>query len=98
MRNTIYTLMFTLFLVMSQSCTENITVKQTLNTKPALFPDYDETVIPCNIAPLNFKILSDDKEVAATFACNGYTFQVRGNGRQIRISPSDWKKLLEKTY
>ena len=96
MRNTIYTLMFTLFLVMSQSCTENITVKQTLNTKPALFPDYDETVIPCNIAPLNFKILSDDKEVAATFACNGYTFQVRGNGRQIRISPSDWKKLLEK--
>lgn len=96
MRNTIYTLMFTLFLVMSQSCTENITVKQTLNTKPALFPDYDETVIPCNIAPLNFKILSDDKEVAATFAWNGYTFQVRGNGRQIRISPSDWKKLLEK--
>lgn len=62
---------------------------------PAIYPDYCNVTIPCNIAPLNF-MLSDkgfDECVARITTPDGNSVTY-GEGRKVIIPEDDWKDIL----
>jgi hypothetical protein len=60
---------------------------------PRIFPDYADAVIPCNIAPLNFRIMEDGDKFMVRFSAAADSFDVYGD-RDIRIPAGKWKQLL----
>ncbi|MDR2809783.1 MAG: hypothetical protein LBB84_04395 [Tannerellaceae bacterium] len=82
-------------LVLVLSCTDKPSgTIETNNQRPAIFPDYTDVTIPVNIAPLNFRIESDVKNVSVTIAGDdGQTLRYKGN-KQVQFKPKAWKKLL----
>lgn len=62
---------------------------------PHIFPDYANTMIPCNIAPLNFRILEDGNKFMARFSAGLDSFDVYGSN-DIRIPAGKWKHFLRK--
>lgn len=62
---------------------------------PAVFPDYSNTVIPPNIAPLNFTVGEDAAayhvRISAAF---GRAIDVRASSPAIRIPRKLWRNLL----
>ena len=59
----------------------------------ALFPDYRDVTIPCNIAPLNFYYTEADASGFETrFSCIGFTKSFRG--REVIWKEKVWKKLV----
>jgi len=68
------------------------------NTSPAnIFPDYSGISIPCNMAPLNFKLTDGSDKAIVTFASNNYKFKVKADNSVVQIPISKWKKLLKKS-
>ena len=60
-----------------------------------IFPSYDGTVIPYNIAPLNFMILEEGDRYTVRFAIAGKdSFDVSSKGT-VSIPLRKWKKMLE---
>jgi len=58
-------------------------------------PDYSDTVIPPNIAPLNFTIVEPGKKfLVKIFAANGKPITVCSNNAKIKIPLKRWKRLL----
>jgi hypothetical protein len=39
------------------SCSRQIVISGKLEKDPGIFPDYSGVCVPCNIAPLNFRLL-----------------------------------------
>jgi hypothetical protein len=61
----------------------------------SIYPAYESTVIPCNIAPLNFMIREEGTRYVVRFAVAGKdSFDVAGNER-VSIPLRKWKKLLK---
>ena len=63
---------------------------------PAIFPDYCDVTIPCNIAPLNFMLPIDQYEacVARLTTPDGRQ-QTYGNGVKVQIPEKDWHDMLD---
>ena len=63
---------------------------------PAIFPDYCNVTVPCNIAPLNFMLPADEYEacVARLTTPDGQQ-QTYGCGVKVQIPESDWHTMLE---
>ena len=62
---------------------------------PAIFPDYCNVTIPCNIAPLNFMLPADDyEECVARFTTPDSKQQTYGNGVKVQIPESEWHDML----
>jgi len=60
---------------------------------PSINPDYTDVVIPCNIQPLDFSIVTDgDKFITAVRGEN--TGEIIVKGRNVRLNPQRWRKLL----
>ena len=60
-----------------------------------IYPAYKETVIPYNIAPLNFMIREEGSRFITRFAVNGVdSFDMNSKGK-VQIPERKWKKLLE---
>lgn len=67
-----------------------------LGRQPRLYPDYSQTVIPANIAPLNMLIMEDaERYTLRITAGNGTQIQISGRSRTIRIPISKWQAVLE---
>jgi len=72
------------------------------NQLPAIYPDYCNVTVPCNIAPLNF-MLPDSlyTECVACFTAADGTQLTFGSGNKIIVPISDWEALkmlsLDKT-
>lgn len=69
-------------------------IKET-GRSPIINPDYSETIIPYNIAPLNFII----KEFGTSFFVkisseNPYAINIKSNNGTIRIPVNKWKEML----
>jgi Tol biopolymer transport system component len=60
---------------------------------PELIPDCSGTVIPCNIAPLNFYIRGNAEKYMARFVAGKDSFDLYSRNR-IDIPGKRWKKLL----
>lgn len=64
-------------------------------TLPAIFPDYCNVTIPCNIAPLNFMLPADGyEECVARFTTHDGKQQTYGNGVKVQIPESEWHDML----
>ena len=63
---------------------------------PAIFPDYCNVTVPCNIAPLNFMLPADEYEacVARLTTPDGQQ-QTYGSGVKVQIPESEWHVMLE---
>ena len=63
---------------------------------PAIFPDYCNVTVPCNIAPLNFMLPIDqyDECVARITTPDGQQ-QTYGSGVKVQIPESEWHEMLE---
>ncbi|MGE4587440.1 MAG: hypothetical protein AB7D05_08875, partial [Mangrovibacterium sp.] len=58
-----------------------------------IFPDYRETDIPVNIAPLNFRMKESCRKVYVEFKGSGGSLAVSGTDR-IRIPEKKWHRIL----
>ena len=63
--------------------------------QPAIFPDYCDVTIPCNIAPLNFMLPADEYEacVARLTTPDGQQ-QTYGDGVKVQIPEEEWHSML----
>ncbi len=59
-----------------------------------IFPDYKNVVIPCNIAPLNFKFKVEGKEGVLEIKGEKSIFIVASNKGKFLIAPENWNQLL----
>lgn len=67
-----------------------------LNRQPTIFPDYKETVMPCNMAAPTFALRDsiELEDVQAVFSSADKKVVVAGNGEEgFCIDPDDWKML-----
>ena len=63
---------------------------------PAIFPDYCNVTVPCNIAPLNFMLPADEYEacVARLTTPDGQQ-QTYGSGVKVQIPEEEWHAMLD---
>lgn len=85
-----------LLIILVIACTsvpDNIAVE---SRKANIFPDYQGTVIPSNIAPLNFIIREPGENYSAVFTTEDedYSFRISSSDSIIIIPEKKWKKLL----
>ncbi|WP_455587099.1 hypothetical protein [Bacteroides sp.] len=65
-------------------------------TPISISPDYNGLVIPCNIAPLNFKINEQAEEyITRIYSSQGK--EITLSGQKVDINEKKWKELLNKT-
>lgn len=63
---------------------------------PAIYPDYCNVTIPCNIAPLNFMLPIDQyDECVARFTTPDGQQQTYGKGVKVQIPVSEWRAMLD---
>jgi hypothetical protein len=80
--------------VLIYSCNRPGNDLKEIYTKPAIFPDYYDVVIPLNIAPLNFKLVDDPEKTEASIEGANEKIRIRGN-EKIIIPPKKWHRLLK---
>ncbi len=84
-------------LIIICSCTGDPGKKSDIiDEPPSLTPDYSGTVIPYNIAPMNFRIENEGSAFFARFqSANGKAIEVHSRNGNIAIPARLWKRLLE---
>ncbi len=65
------------------------------NELPAIYPDYCDVTVPCNIAPLNFMLpMGEYEECVARLTMPDGKQQTYGNGVKVQIPEDEWHALL----
>ena len=63
---------------------------------PAIYPDYCNVTVPCNIAPLNFMLPADEYETCvARFTMPDGEQQTYGDGVKVQIPEDEWHAMLD---
>lgn len=63
---------------------------------PAIFPDYCDVTVPCNIAPLNFMLPADRFDACvARFSTPDGRQQTYGKGVKVQMPESEWHAILD---
>ena len=88
-----YILLFSV-LLLSASCETGWQDAEEAGSKPVIFPEYCDVVIPAGIAPLNFRIEGDPGRSVALIEGASETLKIKGKG-EILIPAASWKKLLD---
>ena len=88
-----YILLFPL-LLLAVSCAPGWKNAEEAGSKPVIFPDYCDVVIPSGIAPLNFRIEGEPGSSVALIEGTSETLTIKGND-EIIIPASKWKILLD---
>lgn len=88
-----YSLVVFCLLVFS-ACGETLPEAEKAEGELALFPDYKEVTIPCNIAPLNFK-LKDPCKAIALLSGNDLKIRVDSDNGSFQIPEKKWHRLLD---
>ena len=83
-----------IILLIISGCAKEISNYTNASTKPAIFPDYTDIVIPVNIAPLNFKAADGTLEMVEISTKQGVIKEFCNNGNLI-LDISEWKNLLK---
>ena len=94
-----YSLLLTVAIWLLVSCSSHPDVpasSKAAKCLPAIFPDYCNVTIPCNIAPLNFMLPADEYEacVARLTTPDGKQ-QTYGDGVKVQIPESEWREMLD---
>ena len=75
------------------SCNEVLPDAEEAEGEIEIFPDYKEVTIPCNIAPLNFKLKEPCKTIAL-LSCKSQQIRVDSDNGSFQISEKKWHRLL----
>lgn len=91
--NYLYTLLCACAIVLS-ACSNSLPDAKKAEGEIGIFPDYREVTVPCNIAPLNFKLKEPAKAIALL---SGKAMQLRVHSDRgtFRIPEKKWRQLLE---
>lgn len=67
-----------------------------IQSLPAIYPDYCNVTVPCNIAPLNFMLPADEYDacVARLTTPDGKQ-QTFGKGVKVQMPESEWHSILD---
>jgi len=77
---------------------KKITIEQhsSINRSASIHPDYNDTVIPPNIAPLNFKVQEDGKYYyVKIYSTEGKPIEIFSKKPEITIPEKSWHRLLD---
>lgn len=88
--------LFLLLVSIAVSCTIGYQNAVPTHQSLSIYPDYAGTVVPANIAPLNFDIQNDADACVAVFTGKEISFSVKGP--HIRIPEKKWKNLLADSH
>lgn len=61
--------------------------------KPEIYPQYTDVTIPCNIAPLTFRIEEDGDGYVTRFAAGGKELVVAG--KEVAVPVEEWHAMLD---
>ena len=82
-----------LCLLLLASCSAGVPGKYTdIDALPPIFPEYTDVTVPCNIAPLAFKVDAEADEYVIRAAAKGREIVVSGN--EFSVSLDEWRELL----
>lgn len=92
----IFTLLFLAALLFQACSTAQVPDSySSVGESPAIYPDYRDVTIPCNLAPVNFMLAdSDVKQAVARITASDGSIYTYGKGKRIVIDESDWVKML----
>jgi hypothetical protein len=82
------------FLLILCSCSSEIDITAYANREPVIFPDYKGVTVPCNIAPMDFEVISDEEWALKIEAGDKVRYLSADNGL-FTFGRRFWKKLLE---
>lgn len=85
-------LLFIVFLC--QGCKSRVSSYEDTNTSAVIYPQYEGTYIPPNIAPLNFQIREPGDKFIVRFVAGKDSFETATN-KNLNISAKKWKRLLQ---
>ena len=93
------TLLLAVALLLLSSCAKRPDIPSSskeAKCQPAIFPDYCDVTVPCNIAPLNFMLPASEYEacVARISTPDGWQ-QTYGEGVKVQIPESEWHAMLD---
>jgi len=63
---------------------------------PDIFPDYINVTVPCNIAPLNFRVNQPGSRIQLCLEGNGSKLNITSTNGKFDIPLNKWRKLLNK--
>ncbi|MCQ2152161.1 MAG: hypothetical protein MJY70_03800 [Bacteroidales bacterium] len=75
------------------SCTPDIPQCGSTEEDADIFPDYRETTVPPNIAPLNYMVRNDAEKIL-TRVCGPDGKELVISGRKVKFPLKEWRKLL----
>lgn len=75
------------------ACTDKLPDAKEIASTPVIFPDYTDVTIPCNIAPLNFKLNNEVKSIAVLTGIN-CTVQIKSNNGDFVIPENKWHEMV----
>lgn len=97
--NRLFTILLTAFMLFVTSCVNHPDVPATskeTNALPAIYPDYCNVTIPCNIAPCNFMLPEKEyDECLARFTTPDGRQQTFGDGVKVLIPEDEWHSMLD---
>ena len=86
--------MLTLILLLLHSCKETVTIVETKDDVPTLFPDYAGVTVPATIAPLNFTVKEEFSKIDALIEGSLYgSLHVQGR-KSVEFPKNKWMELL----
>ena len=78
------------------ACSSDIEVAGSLDTVPAIFPDYRDVTVPSNIAPMNFEVMDEsDRNWALVIEAGEDHYTLHADGGLFQFGKRFWKGLLE---
>ena len=97
MNKNIYLCLVGVLLLLS-SCTNHPDVPSSskeVKSLPAIYPDYCDVTVPCNIAPLNFMLpTAQYEECVARITTPDGKQQTYGDGVKVQIPENEWHDIL----
>ena len=95
----LYIVLSVAVLLLLPSCTSHPDVpslSKEAKCLPAIYPDYCNVTVPCNIAPLNFMLPADRYEACvARFTTPDGKQQTFGDGVKVQIPEEEWHAMLD---
>lgn len=94
-----YAMLLVATLLMFASCANHPDVPSSsrdAKSLPAIYPDYCDVTVPCNIAPLNFMLPTGlYEECVARITTPDGKLQTYGDGVKVQIPEDEWHDMLD---
>ena len=81
-------------LMLFAACQPSLPEAKPLDERPVLFPDYMGVTVPCNIAPLNFRLEGTHPTIARLMA-GKEELRIAASDGSLSIPQSSWERRLQ---